>query len=111
MRLAHSSTNEWGVTRNYFIDEMSGEITIGETQDVEPIIELNKKKANANGKAITSEVACPIASIPMGVILDWFRNEGWWVYDADKDPSVQRKLQAKLNSNEWRYLRTSELIL
>ncbi len=111
MRLAHQETNEWGVTRRYYLDDLTGELSIGETQDVESIIELNKRLANDNGKTITSDVCNPIASIPMGIILQWYREEGWWVYDADKDPDVQKKLHAKLNSNEWRYLRTSELII
>lgn len=109
MRLAHAETNEWGITRRYYIDEMTGEITVSEGQDVEPLLDRNKRMANDNGKTITSEVANPIASIPAATILKWFREEGWWLYDADKDPDVQKKLQQKLNCSDWRAIRTSEL--
>lgn len=111
MRLCHSETNDFGITRRYFSDPMTGAITVEEAQDVESIVENNKRLASGNGRAISSDVANPVASIPTGIILKWLREEGWWVYDAHKDPDVERKLNQKLNSNEWRYLRTSELIL
>lgn len=111
MQLRQVTRNEFGITRRFFIDPTTAEITVEEIQDVEPILESNKRSANDRGKRITSEICNPVASIPNGVMLKWLREEGWWVYDADKDPDVQKKLNAKLNSNEWRYLRTSELIL
>jgi len=111
MRLMHTEINEWGVARRYYADDMTGEITVAIEQDAAPIVEENKRKANENGKAIASEVACPAASIPVGVILKWFHEEGWWVYDANKDPDVERKLNQKLNDSEWRHLRTSELVI
>ena len=43
--------------------------------------------------------------------LKWLTEEGWWWMDADKDPGVDKKLKAKLNSSEWRHLRTSELVV
>lgn len=111
MHLRSVTRNEFGITRRYFVDPMTAEITVEEIQDVEPILENNKANALNRGKRITSEIANPIASIPNAVILKWFREEGWWLYDADTDPDVARKLEQKLNDSEWRHLRTSELVI
>ena len=109
-RLCHVSRNEFGIARQFFIDD-EGNVTVNAIQDVEPNIENNKANANERGKRITSEVANPVAHIPHIVGLKWLTEEGWWWQDADKDPDVDKKLKAKLNSNEWRHLRTSELYL
>lgn len=108
MRPFHRYTNEWGVTREFFMDD-SGLMTVGVTQDVAPVLESNKASANDRGKTIDSDYANTIASIPASIYLKWFNEEGWWIFDADKDPDVEKKLNAKLNCSDWRHLRTSEL--
>jgi hypothetical protein len=109
VRLFHTYTNEWGVTRDFYIDEMTGEMTVNARQDVEPVIELNKRAQLDRGKKITSEYANPLASIPPTVYLKWFVEEGWWIFDTGHDPDVEKKLNAKLNCSDWRNIRTSEL--
>lgn len=108
MQLFHVETNALGVTRQFFSDE-KGNITVNAIQDVEPVLDRNKAAANDRGKRITSDYANPIATIPPVVALHWLNTEGWWVFDADKDPDVEKKLNQKLNCSDWRHLRTSEL--
>ena len=108
MRKVHQYTNEWGVTREFFMGD-DGELTIKVSQDVAPLLEQNKVTANERGKTIDSDYANPVASIPPSLYLKWFGEEGWWIFDADKDPDVEKKLNAKLNCSDWRHLRTSEL--
>lgn len=110
MRLFHQYTNELGVTRQFFSDD-DGNITVNMMQDVSGILEQNKRAANDRGKSITSDYANPIGSIPHVIAKKWLDEEGWFWMDADKDPDVDKKLKAKLNDPEWRYLRTSELRL
>lgn len=110
MQLFHVETNALGVTRQYFSDD-KGNITVNAIQDLEPLLDRNKAAANDRGKRITSDYANPIATIPPVIALKWFNEEGWWIYDADKDEDVQKKLNEKLNSSDWRYLRTSELVV
>lgn len=78
------------------------------TQDVAPMLEWNKAAQNHNdGYSQTRELR-RVASIPYAVGLKWLNEEGWWFMDASKDPDVARKLAAKLNSNEFQYLRTAD---
>lgn len=111
MRLFHTYTNEWGVTREFYIDDLTGEMTVNAKQDVEPVVEINKRAANDRGKTIDSEYANPLASIPASVYLKWFAEEGWWIFDAGHDPDVEKKLNQKLNCSDWRHFRTSELVV
>ena len=108
MRLIHTETNALGVTRRFYGDD-DGNITVEAVQDLEPLIERNKALQFHNGKTITSEYANPIATIPPIFVLKWLKEEGWYVYDADKDEGVDKKLKQKLNDPEWRWLRSSEL--
>jgi len=108
MRLCHVETNALGVTRQFFVDE-DGNMTVNAIQDLTPLFDRNKAAANDRGKAITSEYANPVATIPPVVALHWLNTEGWWVFDAGKDPDVEKKLRRKLNDPDWRHLRTSEL--
>lgn len=108
MRKFHSYVTPLGVTRDYYSDD-EGNITVNASQDLEPLLDRNKAAANDRGKRITSDYANPIATIPPVIALHWLKTEGWWVFDADKDEGVEKKLNQKLNSSDWRYLRTSEL--
>lgn len=78
------------------------------TQDVAPMLEQNKAMALHNDGYSPSRELRRVASIPYVVGLKWLNEEGWWFMDADKDPGVAQKLAAKLNSNEYMYLRTAD---
>lgn len=110
MRLLDVTVNALGIVREFWADD-DGNITVNAKQAIDPIFDNNRVNANERGKRITSEVSNPVASIPHIVALKWLNEEGWWFGDADRDPDVDRKLKAKLNSSEYRYLRTSELTL
>lgn len=85
------------------------EIRITKKQNIEGHLAINRALANANGKRMISEYANPVASIPAIVQVKWLIEEGWDCTHTH-DPDIQKKLKAKLNSNEYRYLRTSEII-
>lgn len=83
--------------------------TITKKQNIEGHLAVNRALAIANGKRMKSEYANPVASIPAIVQVKWLIEEGWDCTHTH-DPDVQKKLKAKLNSNEYMYLRTSEII-
>ena len=78
------------------------------TQDVAPIVEQNKAAQTHNDGYSESRELRRVASVPYAVILKWFNEEGWWFFDMDKDPAVAKKVAQKLNSIEYRHLRTAE---
>jgi hypothetical protein len=107
-KLIHREYNAMGVLREMTIDE-KGNVEVNLVQDLEPLVEQNKRAQLERGKRITSDYANPIGTIPHVIALKWLREEGWWWMDADQDPAVDKKLKEKLNSSEWRWLRNSEL--
>jgi len=78
------------------------------TQDVEPIIEANKAKQSM-GRAYyaADKDMWRVASIPITVQYKWLTEDGIDVWNPDHWPAVQRRL----NSNEYRYLKTAEVII
>ena len=78
-------------------------MTIERKQDVEGILKSNQEdqSVDQNPHAFGRRVA----SIPNIVIEQWMK-EGLNIFDMHKDPSVRRKIMMKLNSPEWRHLRT-----
>jgi len=74
-------------------------------QDVEPYLERNKALYNADDGGYTSKARewKRYASIPNAVIMKWKIEEGIDVFNKDHWPAVKRKL----NSSEYRYLRTA----
>lgn len=93
-------------------DEADGSTTIVGQQsaaDLDAIFERNKAMANHNDGYTPSRDMARIASIPLSIIYKWMTEEGWDPFSPD--PDCQRKLAQKLDSSEYRYLRTSDLIL
>lgn len=78
------------------------------TQDVEPVLEENKAKQNAGRDYYAKDPDMwKIASIPVTVQYEWIRRYG-------RDPLKSENhdlLRRLLNDPEWRYLRTSEVII
>lgn len=96
-----------GVTE-YFEDLGGDEFAIRTVQDCEPIIEMNKAKQSAGRDYYAKDKDMwRVASIPVGVQMKWLIEEGIDVLNQDHWPAVKKKL----NSNEWRYLRTAEVII
>src|SRR3546814_13787068 len=96
LTLFHTETNKLGVTRQFFSDE-EGNVTVNAIQDLEPLLDRNKAAANDRGKAITSEYANPVATIPPVVALMWLQQEGWWVFRSE-DRRVGKECVSKCRS-------------
>ncbi len=86
-----------------YLDVDGDKVTLETVQDVEPILERNKRLANDTDRARTGvkESWLHAASIPNAVIMQW-RQEGIDVFNPEHWQAVRRKL----NDPEWRYLRT-----
>ena len=94
-----------GIKTTMFID--GDTFTINKTQDVTGHLQYNQRLANEIGKDIRSDTYNRVASIPASLIVKWKWEEGLDVYNPDHS----KRLAAKLNSSEFRHLRTSELII
>jgi len=79
------------------------------TQDVEPIIEMNKAKQSM-GRAYYARDPdmWRIASIPITIQHKWLVEHG--IKDVT-DPYYWPKIRQLLNSSDWRYLKTAEVII
>lgn len=51
------------------------------------------------------------ASIPVGVMYEWLTKHGVNAWDYAKDPDVRKKVNALLNSSDYRYLRVNHFII
>ncbi len=86
-------------------NEQTDETTLEYEQDVEPILELNKKKQNDpdfTQQGIKQEM-WQYASIPVGVQMKWLVEEGLDIYDDNAWPQIYKKL----NDPEYRYLKST----
>lgn len=94
---------------SYILQESDSKLTIKNTQDVEPILKKNKQLITLNNGYSKSKDLKRIASIPNIVLTIWAKeyngSNNWF-----KIPNIERKkiLRTKLNSNEFKYFRTSE---
>lgn len=94
--------------RRYVREDADG-LTIATTQDVSDILEGNKAMANHNNGYTPSKDMRRAATIPVSIIYKWMTEEGWDPYSPD--PDCQRKLAQKLDSSEYRYLRTADFVI
>jgi hypothetical protein len=87
-------------------DHETDSIVVNRVQDVEPLLELNKKELNGDsmyGPQNNSGMR-KVASIPLVVIEKWKRELGVDVFNKDHMPKVKQLL----NDPEYRWLRTHE---
>jgi hypothetical protein len=94
-----------GITTFHHYDHSTKQTHIERVQDVQPRLDNNKKLFNddsyrSNGMKTGWLHA---AHIPDIVIEKWLREDGVDVFNPDHMAAVKRKL----NSPDWRYLRTS----
>ena len=90
--------------------EINGDKThITKKQDITGLLNSNKAQANERGKKTVDDCYNKVATIPASIIVKWKWEEGIDVYS--NDPWHQKKVKEKLNSNEYRHLRTSELVI
>ena len=91
----------------YFV-EADGKLTVKNSQDVDPILQKNKRLYNLNDGYSKSKDLKRVASIPSLVLQLWAKEyngtNNWFAI-----PHIERKriLKLKLNSNEFRYFRTA----
>lgn len=108
MKNMYLTTTEAGIKHYMVLDDNGAFIgfrAIGETDDV---IEQNKTEALHNDGYTSDRSMRRAARIPFIIGQKWLNEEGWWFMDAGHDPDVAVKLAAKLNSNEYMYLRTAD---
>lgn len=91
------------------LDTVDGEeFTLRTVADVEPVIDRNKRLRNDNPSGMgASREWQHVAEIPVTVVFQWIQQYG-------VDPTAKGNedlLKRLLNDPEWRYLRTSEVIV
>jgi hypothetical protein len=91
----------------YFV-ESDGKVTVKRSQDVNPILQKNKRLYTLNDGYSKSKDLKRVASIPTMVLELWAREyngtNNWWQIPKSERTKI---LKLKLNSNEYRYFRTA----
>lgn len=89
-------------------DTEGGGFALHYTQDCEPILDSNKAK-QAEGKAYYAQDRdmWRVASVPLIIQMKWITEHGVDVLNPDHQEGVRRLL----NSNEYKYLKTAEVII
>ena len=101
---------EWneGVKTRY-IQESDGKLTINNQQNVNPLLERNKKLYTANSGYTPSRDFKRIASIPPIMLEIWTKehngSRNWFALPKETQNKI---LRTKLNSSEFKYFRTAE---
>ena len=102
---------EWNAdaTKTKYIQESDGKLTINNQQNLNPLLERNKKLYTQNDGYTASRDMRRIASVPPIILQIWAKEyngtRNWWALPK----ATQKKiLRVKLNSNEFRYFKTSE---
>ena len=101
---------EWheGVKTRY-IQESDGKLTINNQQNINPLLERNKRLYTANSGYTPSRDFKRVASVPPIILEIWTKeyngSRNWFALPKE----IQNKiLRTKLNSSEFRYFRTAE---
>lgn len=87
-------------------DRSEDNMIVKSEQDVQPLLELNKKELNGDSPygGVEGNGMRKVASIPLIVVEKWKRELGVDVFNKDHMPKVKQLL----NDAEWRWLRTHE---
>ena len=102
---------EWNAdsTKTRYIQESDGKLTVNNQQNLNPLIERNKKLYTQNDGYTASRDMRRIASVPPIILQIWAKEyngtRNWWALPKDTQKKI---LRVKLNSNEFRYFKTSE---
>ena len=101
---------EWdaGVKTRY-IQESDGKLTINSQQDLNPLLDRNKKLYTQNDGYTASRDMRRVASVPPIILQVWTKeyngSNNWWALPKE----IQKKImKTKLNSSEFKYFRTAE---
>ena len=78
------------------------------TQDVAGVLDDNKAKRNAGREYYAADKDMwRVASIPAVIQMDWLTKHGVDLYNPEHTDGVKKLL----NSSEYRYLKTAEIII
>jgi len=86
-------------------DETEDKTFISYEQDVEPILDRNKRAQNEATGPMGDMVH--VASIPSSIQLKWLIEHGVDITNKDHMPKVKRLL----NNSEYRYLKVRDIII
>ena len=108
--MAKVRSTEWdaGVKTRY-IQESDGQLTINNQQNLNPLLERNKKLYTQNDGYTASRDMRRIASVPPIMLQLWTKeyngSNNWWALPKETQKQIMR---TKLNSSEFKYFRTAE---
>ncbi len=85
-------------------DHLTDMTYIHTEQDIQPIIERNKLLYKEDNKQGVKKNWWHVGTIPNNIISKWLIEEGIDFFNKDHWQAVRKKM----NSSEYRYLRTSE---
>jgi hypothetical protein len=106
-RRVHADRTTGQVT-DYTYDEDNDRCVLRYRQDVEPLLDDNKRLSTEwDGWTSKARDARLAARIPITVAYEWFNKFGVKAWDRNHLPGVKRLL----NSNEYRYLRIGHFIV
>jgi hypothetical protein len=104
-----------GVTEHFSYDANADSMTLTRTQDCTAIIERNKALQNDGRHWRNNADLCEngldmrlLACIPVIVEEKWARDHGVFL-NRIQDPDMRRAALRLLNSNEWRWLKASDV--
>ena len=97
---ARLQDEDWVPWTGFWEDD--GKVIIRKTQDVEPILERNKRLLTADDGYSPSREFRRAASIPLVIVEQWLR-EGVDIFDPNCNEAVKRKL----NDPQFAHLRTA----
>lgn len=102
-------SREWGVSTWMEADSHANRFHVHQSQDVEPLIELNKRDQIAPGassKGRKTDGLRLVARIPNTVLSAWMA-EGFITTPYFTAPGEKQKVIRRLNTDpQWRYLKS-----
>lgn len=87
-------------------DHATGKTYITTEQNIQPLLDINKANYADDNRNGVKKDWWHVARVPNTIIHKWLVEEGIDFYSSE--PWHVKKVKAKLNSNEYRYLRVSE---
>ena len=101
---------EWNAgVKTRYIQESDGKLTINNQQNINPLLERNKKLYTDNSGYTPSKDFKRIASVPPIILEIWTKehngSRNWFALPKETQNKI---LKTKLNSSEFKYFRTAE---
>lgn len=87
----------------YHYDHADDRLTVETVQDVEPILEANKRQFDHDDRRFKSEAFNHVARVPLVVLEQWARDKGITYQELMNNDAVMRRF---LNDPDNKFLRT-----